>query len=303
MNCAEAGDRAAHVAEHDQLGAVRALRLVMGDQRDAAGRHGGADGTPEVERSALAGVPLLGEPGRQPACERVDLAAHLLEVGLARGGEVEPVDAGLHRDVGDVVGALLLGDPAARVALDLPGERADPPVRDPGGLLLGAPLGQQRGDDPVDEVRRGDALERGVRRPAGQPGTPAGHRPEPAHHLHGQPGQPLLVAVGERLEQLLPELGERIGVVPDRPGRSGCLVVGALHPFPHERREVDVEQRLEGRPLDLLLDQRGGVRVADGAPLVPVQRRQGRDRVQVLGQRDGQARAAQRLEEGDVRFQ
>ena len=117
----EVGDRAADVAEHDELGAVRPLRLVVGDERDAAGGDRGADGTPEVERAAPPGVVLLGEPGREPPGERVDLAAHLLQVGLAGGGEVEPVDARPHRDVGDVVGPLLLGDPAAGVVLDLRG--------------------------------------------------------------------------------------------------------------------------------------------------------------------------------------
>ena len=89
----EVGHRPAHVAEHDQLGAVRALGPVVGGQRDAAGRDRGADGTPEVERAAALGVALLGQPGGQPARQRVDLAAHLLEVGLAGRGEVEAVDA------------------------------------------------------------------------------------------------------------------------------------------------------------------------------------------------------------------
>ena len=212
---------------------------------------------------------------------------------------VKSVDARLHRDVGDVVGALLLRDPAAGVALDLTGERADAAPRRARGLVLGEVARQQRGDDPVDQVRRGDPLEGGVRRPAGQSGAAAGHRAEAADHLDGQSGQLLLVAVDQRVEQLLAELGEGLPVVAHLPlGR--CVVRLALDPLADEGREVDVEQCLEGRPLHLPLDQCGGVRVPDGGPAVPGEGGQRGDRVQVLGQRDRQAGAPQRLEEGDV---
>ena len=295
----EVRHRAAHVAEHHELVAVRPLGPVVGHQRYAAGGDRGADGTPEVQRAAPLGVVLLGEPGRESPGQRVDLATHLLEVGLARGGEVDPVDARPDRDVGDVLGPLLLGDPPPGVVLDLAGEAADPATRDPGRLLLGAALGQQRLHDPLHQVRGRHPLQRGVRRPARQPRPATGHRAEPTDHLDREPGQRLLVAVHQRLGELLAERRQRLGVVADRRLRR---VVGrvVMHAFPDQPREVDVEERVEGRPLALLLDQRGGVRVADRRPPVPRQRGQRGDRVDVLGQRDGQAGAAQRLEEGDV---
>ena len=60
-----------------------------------------------------ASLVLLGEPGGQASRQRVDLAPHLLQVRAAGGGEVEPVGAGPDGDARDVLGTLLLRDPAA----------------------------------------------------------------------------------------------------------------------------------------------------------------------------------------------
>ena len=73
----EVRDRAAHVAQHDQVGAARPLRLVAGGHRDATGGDRGSHRAAEVERPAAAGVLLARQPGGQPPGQRMDLAAHL----------------------------------------------------------------------------------------------------------------------------------------------------------------------------------------------------------------------------------
>ena len=166
-----------------------------------------------------------------------------------------------------MVGPLLLGDPAPGVGLDLAGEARRPGGRRPASASSSAAaLGEQRGDDPVDELGRRDPLQRGVRRPARQPRAAARHRAEPADHLDGQPGQPLLVAVGERVEQLLAELGQRLGVVADRP--AARRRARRRRPARPRRRAAGSRRRTASSKVGrwhLLLDQRGGVRVADGA--------------------------------------
>ncbi len=67
-----------------------------------------------------------------------------------------------------------------------------------------------------------------------------------------------------------------------------------------EPREVQVEQRVEGGPLGLPLDQRGGVALPHRRAVGPVEGGERGDGVEVLGERDRQAGAPQRLEEGDV---
>ena len=132
----EVGHRAADVAEHDQVGAVRALRTVVGGQRHPARRDRRAHGAAYVEGSAPAGVLLLRQPRCEPAGQGVDLPPHLLEVAAAGGGEVEPVDGRPDGDVGDVLGTLLLGDAPPGVALDQPREVADPAPGRALGLLV-----------------------------------------------------------------------------------------------------------------------------------------------------------------------
>ena len=167
---------------------MRPLRPVVGGQRDAAGGDRGADRTPEVERPAAAGVVLLGEPGREPPGQRVDLAAHLLEVGRAGGGEVEPVDAGPDGDVGDVVGPFSSAIRRRASASTIAVKRADPAGGHAGRLVLGAAVGDQGGDDPLRRGRRARARCRAVYADQrGQPGPAARHGAEAPHRLDGQP--------------------------------------------------------------------------------------------------------------------
>ena len=198
----EVGHRAAHVAEHDEVGAVRATRTVVGGQRHPARGDRRAHRAAYVEGAAPLRVLLLGQPGGEPARQRVDLAAHLLEVAAPRGGEVEAVDGRPHGHVDDVLGPLLLGDASAGVALDQPGEVADAATGRPLRPLVVEAGGQQPLHEPVHQLGGRDPLEGGVRRPARQtraldrasrrsvppprlqgPATPAGRRrpaPPPA---------------------------------------------------------------------------------------------------------------------------
>ena len=319
----EVGHRPAHVAQHHQLAAVRALGPVVGGERDTTGRDRRPDGAPEVQRSAAVGVVLLGEAGGQPAGQRLDLAPHLLQVAAPHGEEVEPVDGGAERRLRDVVGALLLPDPAPRVGLDLPGEATDAARGQPVGLLLGAPVGHQALHDLVDQLAGSDPLQGGVRRPRRQPGAAPGHRAEPADHLDRQRVEGLLVPVAQRLLEALAELRQRRPVVTG--GRRRLLLlltVGALRAvsglpvltlgrrvepsagaLADHPGEVEVEERVEGRSPLVSLDQRRGVPLLERGAVGPVEGLQHRDGVEVLGDGDGQAGRAQRLQEGDVAVQ
>ena len=101
--------------------------------RSTPGRYAGSPAGHVASRGAP------GQPGREPSRQRVDLAPHLLEVRAAGRSEVEPVDGGPHGHVRDVVGALLLRDPAARVGLDHPREGADAAAGLAARLVVGAP--------------------------------------------------------------------------------------------------------------------------------------------------------------------
>jgi hypothetical protein len=73
------------LTSHSTTSSVRCGRLgrwwVVSGRRRWRSRPGPYAGS---RAAAAPGVVLLGQPGRQPAGQRVDLAAHLLEVGLAR---------------------------------------------------------------------------------------------------------------------------------------------------------------------------------------------------------------------------
>ena len=179
-------------------------------------------------------------------------------------------------------------------------KRADPAAGLAARLVVDPALGEQRLHDPVDELGRRDPLQRGVRRPRRQPRAAARHRAEPGDHLGGQLEHRLLVALGQRVERARRGTpASACGVVADRAGSSSSSRRPAT-PSPTSPREVDVEERVERRPLRLLLDQRGGVPRLHGRPVVPVERAQRGDRVQVLGERHRQPGGAQRLQEGDV---
>ena len=185
--------------------------------------------------------------------------------------------------------------------------RVKPPTRrsgDPARLVLGAALGEQRRDDPVDQLAGRDPLQRGVRRPRRQPGAAARASPrsDPTAST-ASAGQLLLVAVGERVGELGRGSRRRASALSRTPPLAGPASSSAARgrPLPHQPREVEVEERVEGRPLRLLLHQRRGVRRRGRCSRSSQrQRAQRRDRVEVLGQRDREPGAAQRLEEGDV---
>ena len=163
-------------------------------------------------------------------------------------------------------------------------------------LLLGAALGQQRGDEPRGQLGRA--------RPAAgwcTPTTTTARARDRASPRTGPPPRPrapqlLLVAVGERVGS-----SSRKSASAAASSRTGPVVrpssAAGRPPAPDQPREVEVEERVEGRPLGLPLDQRRGVRVADHVPVVPAQRAQRGDGVEVLGERDREPGGAQRLEE------
>ena len=101
------------------------------------------------------GVLLAADPGRQPARERLDLAAHQLEVGLARGGEVDLLDRRAHGVPGDVLGTADLGRAAAYLRVDQPLEhprlRLDQPPQSTGRRRV---VRQQPGAAPCRRARR-----------------------------------------------------------------------------------------------------------------------------------------------------
>ena len=198
----------------------------------------------------------------------------------------------------ELLAALATGDAEAqrRLAVEAVGRFGAMPGREPVRLVLGPSVVHEGRDDPRDEVVGREPAQGGVGRPAGQPGTAARHRPEPSHRLDGQPALGLRVAGGQRGEQLLAQGLARCGVVAD-----ACLVaLGGRRARSHERREVQVEQRVEGRPVRGPLDDRRGVRRPHRLAVVPPQRRERRHRVDALGERHRDARLAQGDEEVQV---
>ena len=182
-------------------------------------------------------------------------------------------------------------------------KRADPPARPPGVASSSVrPSASSACDDPVDQLAGRDPLQGGVRRPAGQPGAAAraSRRTGPPSRRRAAPAPPGRRRPAPRRAAR----GTRPAPAPlSRTGLVGGLVArlppGALADQP---REVEVEERVEGRPLALPLDQRRGVRRRWTVPRSPHGSDAERgDRVEVLGQRHRQAGPAQRLEEGDVR--
>ena len=184
--------------------------------------------------------------------------------------------------------------------------RVNAPIRRPATRRASSstrPCAEQRRDDLVDQVgRRRPAAARCTPTSDDRPGSAAGHRAEPADRLDREPLQRLVVAVAQRrAASSARNAVERLRRCRGRPGSSSsssCVVRPT--PVADQPREVEVEQRVEGGPLRLLLDQRRGVRVADdrrGRPTGALQRGDG---VEVLGERHRQPGRAQRLEERDV---
>lgn len=127
--------------------------------------------------------------------------------------EIETIDRGTQRDVGDVLGALLLRDPATRVVLDASAEVADALVGCSLGLLVGQLAGQESLDESVGEFGGAHSLQSGVRRPTRQAGTTSGHRAEARDRLDSQRVERLLITVSKRLLQSRTEVLEGGGVV------------------------------------------------------------------------------------------
>ena len=161
------------------------------------------------------------------------------------------------------------------------GEVADPARRPCArrGLVVDAPSAEQRLHDPVDQL--------GGRRPAAAwctptsstgPGPRPGIAPNRATASTASSLQRLLVAVGQRSASrsrnaaraprpVVADAAPPVRVV------AGSSPADALADQP---REVEVEERVEGRPLGLPLDQGGGVRRAHGLAVVPVERARAR---------------------------
>ena len=281
----EVGDRAADVAQHDQVGATGPLRLVAGLHRDAAAGHRGADGTSEVERAPGPGVVLAAQPGRQPACERLDLAAHQLEVGLARRGEVDLLDRRPHGVASHVLGSADLGRAAAYLRVDQPLERPrlgldQPPQR---GVLPPRVVPQAARAAPSRPARRArpgssrcttTTAARPVRGPgsartAAPPRAPASparrDRPSPSRSPAPRGSRP---APGDRHRRMV---RDGSAASRHRPSWPGELVLGlpgpAGVPLPDQRREVEVEDLVEAGAVVLALDQGRGVRRPQGLAL------------------------------------
>ena len=165
-----------------------------------------------------------------------------------------------------------------------------------GALGVGDAVGPEGLGDLLDEPVRVEALEGLVGAPRREPRRPPGHRAEPGDGLDRQLLQAFLVAGLHRLGHLLAERGERgAGVL-----RAVRLVVRGRAALPDQGGEVEVEQRVEARPVGGPLHQRGGVRRPEGLALGEPE---GADRgggVDVLGERDRHAGGAQGLDEADV---
>ena len=182
-------------------------------------------------------------------------------------------------------------------------KRADPAARDPARpppRCAPRPAARRRSGRPgASGATRWSAVYADQLR---QPGTAAGHRAEPA-----RPSRPRAGPAAPRRRRpsasssCSRKSASASALSADRPASPARPAPRPPTPSPTSAREVDVEQRLEGRPLHLPLDQRGGVRVADGAS----GRSHGSaDRAATASRSSasdtGQARPAQRLQEGDV---
>ena len=179
------------------------------------------------------------------------------------------------------------------------GPRPGPPPAPPG------PRASRPGDDPVHQLGGGDPPQRGVGRPRRQPGPAPGHRAEPADRLdrevleRARSSPASSAAAAGRGSRPGPPRRPRTAPDASRSPRVGV----AGDPVPDKPREVEVEDRVEGGPLDLPLDQGRGVRVAHDPPVVPADPPQRGDGVQALGQRHRQSRrrAAPRRSRGACR--
>ena len=200
-------------------------------------------------------------------------------------------------DVGDVVGPLLLRDPSSGLGLDhrreacrLAGPRAGPPRP----RSVRRPRGPRRSARPGRRARAGAGRCRPTSRTARDRG--------PASRRNGRPPRRPAGAGPPRRRRPARRAAPRAGTRAPRRrrGRLCSSLVGGRGARAHQRREVQVEQRVERRPVRGPLDHRRGVRRPHRLAVVPPQRRERRHRVDALGERHRDARRAQGDEEVQV---
>jgi hypothetical protein len=195
---AEAGHRAADVAQHHQLRLVDLPRPVMGDDGDAPGAERGPHGLAEVQPALTAEPTAGGQPDRQPPGQRGDGAAQLGQVARLRAQEVHLVGQRTDRVLRDLVPPLLRGRPPAHLRLDRGPERGQPLLHRLPCHLLGqtaaVPLAQQAGQQLGDQGVRRQGPEHPVaeERLTGRRGLPAA---QPVDRGPREAAQRLLVAV------------------------------------------------------------------------------------------------------------
>ncbi len=304
----EVGDRAADVAEHDQLGAVRPLAACGGSSaarrrwRSRPGRYAGSPAGPR--RLACRS---RGQPGGEPPGQRVDLAAHLGQVGLARGGKSSRSSARAHGDRATWSGPFSSAI-RRRASASTSAREARRPVAPAVRARLSSStraLGQQRRRRTWSTSVCGEhPLQGRVRRPARQARTPPAHRAEPPDRLRAsrrsapgrRPPAPRRAASRNSASAARGRRGgpaSRVRVRRRRPSR------------PHRRRPAAGSRGRRassnvGRCACRLTSVAAyPCLIASRSPQSSDAER--RDRVEVLGQRDRQPGPAQRLEERDVR--
>ena len=146
--------------------------------------------------------------------------------------------------------------------------------------------------------------------PTGRPGSMPGIAP---HGLPGDGPHQRVVASQQRLEEHLRQFFGRqsIAAAASHPGAVGVTFaglgvlgkvvegkVGFEEPvFGTPHREVDLEDDLEGFPMRVVLDQCRTERVFERVAIFDRDVRDGLHRVEVLGERHGQARLAEFVDE------
>ncbi|CAM5315118.1 hypothetical protein SCHAM137S_06551 [Streptomyces chartreusis] len=282
----ETGDRPRHIAQEHQFGAGRSPSAQHRLHRHSAGRQRSAQGATQIDRASRGPAATCHEPGCQLAGQRLNGPAELGQLGLPGEQEVDPVCGRSHRPPGDLVAPAPLGDPAPRLRGHQPAEGLDAPP----DLVLQQPVREPRTRAPPTDVvahpgqqrLRAQPLQRLVRRPAVRlrRGSVAA---EPVHRLHREAAHHRPVVGRQRRRQPVPQ------VVPPR-----GLLVGAAD----AAREVQVEDRVEHRPLPGAVQQRRRQPLAQQLPVREAERLDGLRRVHGLAGADPDAVRAQRADQG-----
>ncbi len=284
--------------------------LVFGLHRHAAGRQRRAHGAAEVELAGPAEPALGRQPGREPAGQRLHLAAQLDEVVARRPQEVDLVGKRLHGRARHRLQPLGLGEAAAHLALDGLLERLDAVGDGLAGDLLGHPAAllisqhgrEQRGDERLRRERPQD--------PVGEERLAARSRvrstSEAADRVAGEPADRVLVAVEDQVAELVTHcLGElrevhRLALTVTAGIQAAGAEVLRGDPVAELRREVQVEKGVEGRPVGGALAARRGERGPQVFALDDVDLAERAHRIDRLGRTDRDTRLAQRTRELDA---